>query len=284
MPLFIGSFRTNSAQDFSSRLPASATVVAPTTNPAGTSISTSFASDTYLWAIVDPEVARENPVEDKHRRLIRSHRSSPHDRGLKPNAKIRDELAKILSYAPSQPLTSEEKDQIWKFRFYLSRDKRGLTKFLKSVTWRDQSEVKQAVEELLPQWTEIDIDDALELLGPGTVDSRVRAYAVKQLNRADDDELLLYLLQLVQALKFESTASDQRSSRITSSAISYEDSGLADFLISRAVKNSILSNRFHWYLMVEVADQVMAKMYGRVIYKFQQRIAEVCDSFDWGFW
>ena len=189
-------------------------------------------------------------------------------------------MAKILNYAPSQPLTSEEKDQIWKFRFYLSRDKRGLTKFLKSVTWRDQSEVKQAVEELLPQWAEIDIDDALELLGPGTVDSRVRAYAVKQLNRADDDELLLYLLQLVQALKFESTASDQRSSRITSSAISYEDSGLADFLISRAVKNPILSNRFHWYLMVEVADQVMAKMYGRVIYKFQQRIAEVCDTYD----
>ena len=58
---------------------------------------------------------------------------------------------------------------------------------MKSVTWRDPSEVKQAVEELLPQWTEIDIDDALELLGPGTVDSRVRAFAVKQLNRADDD-------------------------------------------------------------------------------------------------
>lgn len=93
----------------------------------------------------------------------------------------------ILKYAPSQPLTSEEKDLIWKFRFYLTRDKRGLTKFLKSVTWRDPSEVKQAVEELLPQWTEIDIDDALELLGPNTVDSRVRAYAVKQLNRADDD-------------------------------------------------------------------------------------------------
>lgn len=93
----------------------------------------------------------------------------------------------VLNYAPSQPLTSEEKDLIWKFRFYLARDKRGLTKFLKSVTWRDSSEVKQAVEELLPQWTEIDTDDALELLGPSTVDSRVRAFAVRQLSRADDD-------------------------------------------------------------------------------------------------
>lgn len=48
-------------------------------------------------------------------------------------------------------------------------------------------EVKQAVEELLPMWTEIDTDDALELLGPGIVDSRVRAFAVRQLARADDD-------------------------------------------------------------------------------------------------
>jgi phosphatidylinositol 3-kinase len=93
----------------------------------------------------------------------------------------------ILNYPPGQPLTSEEKDLIWKFRFYLARDKKGLTKFLKSVSWRDSSEVKQAVEELLPMWTEIDTDDALELLGPGTVDSRVRAFAVKQLSRADDD-------------------------------------------------------------------------------------------------
>ena len=57
-----------------------------------TAVSTNLASDPHLWAIVDPDVAKENPVEDKHRRLVRSHRSSPYDRELKPNAKIRDEL------------------------------------------------------------------------------------------------------------------------------------------------------------------------------------------------
>ena len=29
-----------------------------------------------------------------------------------------------MSYPPTQTLTSEEKDLIWKFRFYLTRDKR----------------------------------------------------------------------------------------------------------------------------------------------------------------
>ncbi|KAF8968035.1 kinase-like domain-containing protein [Flammula alnicola] len=258
---------------------SSATSTLPTIaqTPSTPSISTSFITDTNLWSVVDPDIAHENPVEDKHRRLVRSHRSSPYDRELKPNANIRDELAVILSYSPSQPLTSEEKDMIWKFRFYLARDKKGLTKFLKSVAWRDSSEVKQAVEELLPQWTEIDTDDALELLGPGTVDSRVRAFAVKQLSRADDDELLLYLLQLVQALKFESVVADQRSSRSTTTAISYDDSGLSDFLIIRGVANPILGNRLYWYLMVEVAleDRLMAKMYGRVVYKYMNKILEV---------
>ncbi|KAG6809881.1 hypothetical protein H0H92_014299 [Tricholoma furcatifolium] len=247
----------------------------PSQTPISASIQSVFGPDSTLWSVNDPDASRENSVEDKHRRLVRSHRSSPYDRELKPNAKIRDELGEILNYSPSQPLTSEEKDLIWKFRFYLTRDKRGLTKFLKSVTWRDSSEVKQAVEELLPQWTEIDTDDALELLGPGTVDSRVRAFAVKQLTRADDDELLLYLLQLVQALKFESAVSEQRTAR--TSAISYDDSGLGDFLIARGVTNQVLGNRLYWYLMVEVGleDRVMAKMYGRVVFKFMNKIMEV---------
>ncbi|KAF5326957.1 hypothetical protein D9619_004332 [Psilocybe cf. subviscida] len=270
-PVIFNEPEATSASTSSPSLPVT------TGTPIIPSITTSFLNDTSLWSVVDPDVAHENPVEDKHRRLVRSHRSSPYDRELKPNANIRDELAVILNYSPSQVLTSEEKDMIWKFRFYLARDKKGLTKFLKSVSWRDSSEVKQAVEELLPQWTEIDTDDALELLGPGTVDSRVRAFAVKQLSRADDDELLLYLLQLVQALKFESVVTDQRSSRSTTTAVSYEDSGLSDFLIARGVANPILGNRLYWYLMVEVAmeDRLMAKMYGRVVFKYMNKILEV---------
>ena len=34
-----------------------------------------------------------------------------------------------------------------------------------------------------------------------------------------------------------------------------EDSGLAQFLIDRACKNSVIANYFYWYLMVEVDDQ-----------------------------
>ena len=68
--------------------------IASANGPRGGAPSTSFlAAEPSLWQIVDPEILRDNPVEDKHRRLIRSHRSGALDRELKPNAKDRDELA-----------------------------------------------------------------------------------------------------------------------------------------------------------------------------------------------
>lgn len=45
----------------------------------------------YL-VVLDTDFQRDNPVEAKHRRLVRSHRNGPLDRDLKPNPKIRDEL------------------------------------------------------------------------------------------------------------------------------------------------------------------------------------------------
>ena len=197
-----------------------------------------------LIRLYDPELgAKDNPAENKHRRLVRSHRTGIMDRDLRPNPKIRDELNVILAYGPTQSLSGEEKDLIWKFRHHLSKEKKALTKFIKSVAWNDQNEVRQAIQ-MLPRWTEIDVDDALELLGPTFDNPAVRAYAVDRLRKADDDELLMYLLQLVQALKFEKGARPDS-----------EESPLADFLISRAANNFTLGNYLHWYLMVECDDQ-----------------------------
>lgn len=41
----------------------------------------------------------------------------------------------------------------------------------------------------------------------------------------------------------------------------------------------VLGNRLYWYLMVEVAleDRVMAKMYGRVVYKFMKDVEVGCE-------
>ncbi|KAJ3348201.1 Phosphatidylinositol (PI) 3-kinase [Kappamyces sp. JEL0680] len=217
-----------------------------------------------LIKVWDPELFLENPVEARHRKLARSHRTGPLDRELKPNAKIRDELHDILRYPPTKPLTDQEKDLLWKFRFYLTRDKKALTKFLKCVIWSDPVESKQAIE-LLSLWVAIDVEDGLELLGPEFTDHAVRSFAVNQLKRAEDEELQLYLLQLVQALKFEKF--DQR-----------QDSSLVHFLIERGISNPILGNLLYWYLMVETEDKVYGKTFGKVVYRFLKVLVETSEG------
>lgn len=59
---------------------------------------------------------------------------------------------------------------------------------------------------------------------------QVRSHAVEVLQRTQDEELLYYLLQLVQALRYEATT----------------HSRLSAFLVSRATKNTVMGTLLHW--------------------------------------
>ncbi|KAG7241549.1 hypothetical protein INR49_025469 [Caranx melampygus] len=152
--------------------------------------------------VPDPQMGMENLVESKHHKLARSLRSGPSDHDLKPNAATRDQLNIIVSYPPTKQLSSEEQDLVWKFRYYLTTQEKALTKFLKCVNWDLPQEAKQALE-LLGKWRPMDVEDSLELLSSQFTNPTVRRYAVARLQQADDEDLLMYLLQLVQALKYE---------------------------------------------------------------------------------
>jgi len=146
---------------------------------------------------------------------------------------------------------------LWKFRYYLRVHKKALTKFLVCVDWDVHEEVRQALE-LLRMWAPIDTDDALRLLCPEYIHPEVRKYAVDNLSRASDEELSCYLLQLVQALRFErwedSTTTD--------------DEGLpplARLLVNRACRSVEMATFFYWFLSVETADSAThGKMYSFV--------------------
>ncbi|KAF3837168.1 hypothetical protein F7725_004632, partial [Dissostichus mawsoni] len=238
--------------------------------------------------VPDPQMAMENLVESKHHKLARSLRSGPSDHDLKPNAATRDQLNIIVSYPPTKQLSSEEQDLVWKFRYYLTTQEKALTKFLKCVNWDLPQEAKQALE-MLGKWRPMDVEDSLELLSSQFSNPTVRRYAVTRLQQADDEDLLMYLLQLVQALKYEnfndiqgglepgskrdsqglSDESTMDSSQIltgTSGSSTATQKGkegadsetqedLCTFLISRACKNSELANYLYWYVIVECEDQ-----------------------------
>ena len=198
--------------------------------------------DQLIW-LVDGEVnlGLENPAERKHQKLTRSVARGVVDHDLKPNSNEKKSLAAAIRLPPTRQLGAEHKALLWKFRFSLRTESDALTKFLKCVDWGDGEEAKASIE-LMYQWSPIDPAAALELLSPTFTNDEVRRYAVSVLSDAGDDELMGYLQQLVQALRYERQ----------------DDSQLARFLVDRAVTNSVLANFLHWYLVVEWRDPTFA--------------------------
>ncbi|KAJ8985789.1 hypothetical protein NQ317_014443 [Molorchus minor] len=171
-----------------------------------------FRTQTDLVTVPDQEILKEklekgtnhyeNLVESKHHKLARSLRSGHCDKDAKPNATMRDILNTIVSYPPTKNLSNEEQDHVWKYRFYLSTQKKALAKFLKCVNWNQHNEVRQALH-MMEIWAPMDVEDALELLSPNFTHQAVRRYAISRLQQAPDEDIFLYLVQLVQALKYE---------------------------------------------------------------------------------
>ena len=146
-------------------------------------------------AVSDMEWNMDNLVELKHHRLTHSLREGAISRELKPNARTRDHIKMILAYPPTHELTGDEKSLIWQFRYYLTQDRKALAKFVQSIDWQSRLEAEEAVE-LMYRWQPLETTDALELLTREFKDPRVRKYAISRLQCADNEELLLYLLQV----------------------------------------------------------------------------------------
>ena len=104
-------------------------------------------------------------------------------------------------------------DLIFKFRYTLVDNNKALIKYLTSVNWKNENEANE-VPKLLGMWKDIEVADALKLLGKEKAFNHriIREYAVNILKSASDDELLTYLLQLVQALRYEQNYSNNDGS------------------------------------------------------------------------
>ncbi|XP_065324991.1 phosphatidylinositol 3-kinase catalytic subunit type 3-like isoform X2 [Gordionus sp. m RMFG-2023] len=152
--------------------------------------------------IPDPQISKENLSEFKHHALTRGSNSISSDLDLKPSTVVRDKLLNIVNYPPFAILNSEEQDLVWKYRYHLKQNNKALSKLLQSVKWNNPYESKQALQ-LMNEWQPVDVENALELLTPRFRMKAVRKYAVSRLAKSKDEDLSSYLLQLVQALRYE---------------------------------------------------------------------------------
>uniref|UniRef100_A0A0N5AFY1 Phosphatidylinositol 3-kinase catalytic subunit type 3 n=1 Tax=Syphacia muris TaxID=451379 RepID=A0A0N5AFY1_9BILA len=194
--------------------------------------------------LTDPEIGLENLCETKHLMMTRNARTGKIDQNLKPNAFVRDTLNSIIQIPSTRQMSVEQRDLIWKFRYYLKNDKKALVKFIRTVNWKEGEESVQALE-LISNWEPVDAADALELLSPAFENTEVRKYAVSRLASTSSDQILIFLPQLVQALKYEASVEDSETGE--------KKDNLSSFLIRSACNNTLIANHLYWLLKVEVS-------------------------------
>ncbi|KAF0883814.1 P3C2G kinase, partial [Crocuta crocuta] len=137
-----------------------------------------------------------------------------------------------LSQKQSPLLLSEEKRRyLWFYRFYCNNENCSLPLVLGSAPGWDERTVSE-MHTILRRWTFSCPLEALGLLTSSFPDQEIRTVAVQQLDNLLNDELLEYLPQLVQAVKFEWNL----------------ESPLVQLLLHRSLQSTQIAHRLYWLL------------------------------------
>ncbi|XP_014307217.1 phosphatidylinositol 4-phosphate 3-kinase C2 domain-containing subunit gamma [Myotis lucifugus] len=137
-----------------------------------------------------------------------------------------------LSQKQSPLLLSEEKRRyLWFYRFYCNNENCSLPLVLGSAPGWDERTTSE-MHSILRRWKFSHPLEALGLLTSSFPDQEIRKVAVQQLDNLLNDELLDYLPQLVQAVKFEWNL----------------ESPLVQLLLHRSLQSIQIAHRLYWLL------------------------------------
>uniref|UniRef100_A0A8C2Z1D4 phosphatidylinositol-4,5-bisphosphate 3-kinase n=1 Tax=Cyclopterus lumpus TaxID=8103 RepID=A0A8C2Z1D4_CYCLU len=180
--------------------------------------------------------------------LIRFPNIRPHPLYYPPLDKYM-KLKEIMDNKNSTEFFEDEKELLWKLRTEV-RDHfhESLSKLLLITKWNRHEDVVQLVS-LLKNWRDLPGIHALELLDYSFPDPAVRSFTIRCLRKLSDNELLQYLIQLVQVLKYES----------------YLDCDLTTFLLERALSNWRIGHFLFWHLRSEIHVASVSLRFGLIL-------------------
>ncbi|KAK0174893.1 hypothetical protein PV327_010608 [Microctonus hyperodae] len=160
-----------------------------------------------------------------------------------------EQLKLLADRNPLHELHEQEKKTMWTLRQHCLHEIPSLLgKLLHCVEWNDHREVAEATA-LVQQWPKLSVEKALELLDYAYADQTVRSFAVRCLMDVSDEDLSLYLLQLVQALKHEN----------------YLSCDLTEFLLRRALTNQRIGHFLFWHLRSEMYVGAVSVRFGLIL-------------------
>ena len=148
----------------------------------------------------------------------------------------------------SHLLTEEERQSVWNARHDLCHLTHALKHVLTSCPSWDPVNMKE-VHLILSSWESLSPDEAIEFLQADFPDKIVREMAVLWLSSIGDDDLVDYLPELVQAVKYEA----------------YHNSALAQFLIKRSLSSSSVCHFLFWHLKYYTGDMQFSQRFQIVL-------------------
>ena len=175
------------------------------------------------------------------------------------NPKDWEILAKIKEKSIFDELNNNEKNLLWNKRLIISKQFiPELPRLLQSCNYKDPN-VNQELKRIFKNSIGVTIVQAIDFLSGGYVNEVIREFAVNVLKNASYTDISYYLLQLIQALKYEKNI----------------DNPLAIFLLEQAVIHPItIGHEFFWHLRAEMYNPEVQKKFGLYLEVFLSKISE----------
>ena len=170
-------------------------------------------------------------------------------------------LSKILEINEKsifEELNNNEKNTLWNNRLGVSKMTTLLPRLMQSCNFKNPN-TNQELKKIFDSVTNVTIVQAIELLSGRYVNELIREFAVSVLKKATFTDISHYLLQLVQALKYEKNI----------------DNPLARFLLEQAIQYPItVGHEFFWHLRAEMFNPDVQKRFGLYLEVFLNKISE----------
>jgi hypothetical protein len=187
----------------------------------------------------------------------------------KPTGEALEFLKKLLRMDSLHRCKAEDRRLIWHYRYWCRTNfPTRLGRVLSSVNWINPLQVQEA-HRLLGEWRPLPPVYAMELLDGRFSDRKVREFAVEGLRGLKDNELVPWLAQLVQVLKYEP----------------YHCCALSEFLIFRAVRSFLIGHTLFWHLQAELHNPTVAIRFELLMEAFKKSLQAplhrtILDGFD----
>ena len=167
-------------------------------------------------------------------------------------------IAKINEKSIFEELNNNEKNTLWNNRFGVARMNTLLARLLQSCNYKNPN-TNEELQKIFNEAAGVTIVQAIELLSGRYVNELIREFAVSILKKATFSDISHYLLQLIQALKYEKNI----------------DNPLARFLLEQAIIHPItVGHEFFWHLRAEMFNPDVQKRFGLYLEVFLNKISE----------